>query len=169
MTKVNLVNQCTREKIEIDYNHLVRMAKIQLENVLSQFMSFNYKKFNWGCTSSYFYDYEFLNNELEFTLGNITIYYDLTKLISNVCNNCDDGVIISLKDVNLEGSGYSKFINSNVFKYFELSVYLQLENLFDKMARGCHELEMNMDDDFNTEISNDTIEDMYNVFVSELF
>ena len=74
-----------------------------------------------------------------------------------------------MKNINLEGSGYSKVINGNVFKYFELSVYLQLENLFDKMARGCHELEMNMDDDFDTEISNDTIEDMYNIFVSELF
>ena len=169
MNILTVTNPCTLVKTSVKADAILftRLKKDILDNGIDNFLSGNYKKFSYGVSSSYFYDYEFLNNSFEVSIGNIDIEYDITKLDSNIANNCCDGVIVRLKNQDLNGKGYDKVVNSTLFKYFEVVVYNYIHELFGKMARACYEYEMCMEED--DVFSNDTVEDIYNVFVKENF
>ena len=106
MNILTVTNPCTLVKTSVKADAILftGLKKDILDNGIDNFLSGNYKKFSYGVSSSYFYDYEFLNNSFEVSIGNIDIEYDITKLDSNIANN-DNGTILKSSIANTDVSG----------------------------------------------------------------
>jgi hypothetical protein len=167
MKKYEIKNICTNKKIIVSSGVLFEKIEKCFDKQLEYFFQDNFKDINYLVSNNIFSKLELNCNNLEFKISdNLMIEYDIRNLISNIANNCCDGINVEFNNNNLQITNlylYDKIVNSSYFKYFEVLLYNKFEEINYKIANTLNNLECEQE-----YISFDEKNDIYEVIVCDV-
>ena len=169
-----ITNKCTNEKYEINKSKIQNKIEQKLYSELKYFFKDNLKDIQYFVSNNVFCKIELIQNHFEFSVtDNISFCLNLSKLESDISNNCCDGIQVFFNNNDLQINNiylYDKIINSKMFKYYYYIIYSVLEGIKYRTARILetyenenYELEeenenyININDDFINETWNSSI------------
>lgn len=175
LTIKRITNECTNERYEINKNKIQDKIEQKLYTELEYFFKDNLKDIKYLVSNNIFCKIELIQNCFEFSISdNISFCLNLSKLESDISNNCCDGIQVFFNNNDLQINNlylYDKIINSKMFKYYYYIIYSILEGIKYKTvgileAYENENYEIEEDNENYTYIDKDLISEIWNSSVS---
>ena len=170
MNNKQIKNKCTGKMLKVLKTVTQDKIEQKLYSELEYFFKDNLKNIEYFVSNNIFCKIELIQNHFEFNISDsIDFCLDLSKIESDISNNCCDGIQVFFKDNDLQINNsylYDKIINSKIFKYYYYIIYSILEGIKYKTAGTLESYDLEEYNEDYTYIDKDLINEVWNSIVS---